>query len=423
MSDLLTKRSTAIVSVLLLLSLAAAACSSDDGDASNSTVTPANSEPEATATSAPTGSEPESVGPTEISATIADGWSATVIGQGIKPTLALDSTGSPAIAYLFEAISGGFVSFAAAKEDWTPEQFAEGYFYGPLDLTFDLQDRPNIVYHDHQASNFRPELGDLVYALRNGEWQITALEDDGHDGWDSAIAIGGDGIVPAAGIDPSQFNSTDGVEYYESVNGQWTVTAIGSGPIQYEFNVSLAVSPENLPALTYYDNINGDLMLASFDGSAWSIEAVATEGTVGKFSSLAFDADGRPHIVFFEEGNGNGGRVMYAVRDENGWTLEAVGELTDVRQGMTGARRITSVALDAQGVPHVAFSDVGVISYATRTESGWKVEEIVSAGDRVLGQLVSLKVGANGTAHIAFYEVTQASPLDGLVVYLSRPAG
>ncbi len=129
------------------------------------------------------------------------------------------------------------------------------------------------------------------------------------------------------------------------------------------------------------------------------------------------------HIVFFEEGNGNGGRVMYAVRDENGWTLEAVGELTDVRQGMTGARRITSVALDAQGVPHVAFSDVGVISYATRTESGWKVEEIVSAGDRVLGQLVSLKVGANGTAHIAFYEVTQASPLDGLVVYLSRPAG
>ena len=165
MSDLLTKRSTAIVSVLLLLSLAAAACSSDDGDASNSTVTPANSEPEATATSAPTGSEPESVGPTEISATIADGWSATVIGQGIKPTLALDSTGSPAIAYLFEAISGGFVSFAAAKEDWTPEQSVEGYFYGPLDLTFDLQDRPNIVYHDHQASNFRPELGELVYAL------------------------------------------------------------------------------------------------------------------------------------------------------------------------------------------------------------------------------------------------------------------
>ncbi len=141
-------------------------------------------------------------------------------------------------------------------------------------------------------------MGDLVYALRNGEWQITALEDDGHDGWDSAIAIGGDGIVPAAGIDPSQFNSTDGVEYYESVNGQWTVTAIGSGPIQYEFNVSQAVSPENLPALTYYDNINGDLMLASFDGSAWSIEAVATEGTVGKFSSLAFDADGRPHIPY-----------------------------------------------------------------------------------------------------------------------------
>lgn len=92
------------------------------------------------------------------------------------------------------------------------------------------------------------------------------------------------------------------------------------------------------------------------------------------------------------------------------------------RQGMTGARRITSVALGAQCVPHVAFSDVGTINYAIRTDSGWQVDQIVTAGDRALGQLVSLKVSADGIAHLAFYEVTRASPLDGLIVYLSRTA-
>lgn len=420
---MLKKRVPIIVGVLLLVSIVAAACSSDDGDGAAPTAT-TNGTGAGAADSTEVPSEPGS-GPAaadELSATVAEGWTAIVIGQGIKPTLALDSSGSPAIAYLFEAISGGFVSFAAASEDWTPDQFVEGYFYGPLDLTFDPEDRPNIVYHDHQASSFQQDLGDNTHAVRDGSWLITALEDDGHDGWDSAIAIGSDGIVRAAGIDPSQFNSTDGVEYYENVNGVWTVTAIGSGPIQYEFNVSLAVSPQNLPALTYYDNKSGDLMFASFDGSAWSIEAVATEGTVGKFSALVFDAEGRPHIVFFEDGSGRAGLVKYAVRGEGGWTIEVVGELADVRQGMTGARRITSVALDTEGVPHVAFSDAGSISYATRTVSGWQVEEIVTRGDRPLGQLVSLKLSADGTAHLAFYEVTSGAPLDGLIVYLSRPA-
>ena len=416
------KRTTTLGTILLLVSLIAAACTSDDGGPASSSETRA-AEPSAVIPTAPSGnSGPAALGPDDLSATIADGWNSTIIGQGIKPTLALDSTGSPAIAYLFEAIRGGFVSFANAADAWTPEQFVEGYFYGPLDLTFDPQDQPNIVYHDHQASNFQPELGDLVHAFLADSWQITTVQDDGHDGWDSAIAIGRDGIVRAAGVDPSQFSSTDGIEYYEQQNGQWTVTAIGSGPIQYEFNVSLAVSPNNRPALTYFNDVAGDLMFASLDGNAWSIEAVATEGIVGKFSSLAFDDEGRPHVVFFEQGSGSAGRVMYAVRNGQDWTLEEVGVLADVRQGMTGARRIASLALDAQGVPHVAFSDVNTMSYASRTEAGWQVEEIASAGERPLGQIVSLKLSADGTAHLAFYEVTQPSPLNGLIIYLSRPA-
>ncbi len=404
-----------LIPLLALVAIVTAACGSDNGADVGPATAPApasdNGRPDADAA-------PDADG---LAATVADGWSATTVASGIKPALALDSAGSPAIVYLFEAVGEGFVAFASAADGWTPESVIEGYFYGPIDLAFDPQDRPNVVYHDHQASQFQQDLGDLTYALKEGSaWQIAAVEDDGHDGWDSTIAIGADGVVRAAGIDPAQFDRRDGVEYYELQDGAWTVTAIGSGPVPYEFNVSLAVGPDGLPALSYYNADDGDLIFARFDGSEWSLETVASDGDVGKFSSLQFDAEGRPHITFFEDLGGASGRVEYAVRDAGTWTVEEVGTLDDVRQGMSGTRRNSSLALDALGVPHVAFSDESVIRYATRTDAGWQVQEIVTAADRPLGQLVSLKLDAAGAPHLTFFEVTNAGPLDGLVVYLTR---
>ena len=392
---------------LLILAILGAACSSSNDDSADA--------------GAPLPSATPVVGDQlAFSAQVTSGWVATVVDEGIKPTLAIDSDGQPAIAYLREA-QDGFVAFASGANDWSPDKFIRGYFYGPLDLTFDPQGRPNIAYHDHQDESFRQELGDLVHAVRDGEWTVTTLEDDGHDGWDSAIAIGPDGTVHAAGIDPSQFNRVDGVEYYRQSDDGWEVSAIGSGPIRYEFNVSLAVAPDGDPALTFYDDTARSLMFARFDGATWIIESVAS-GNSGKFSSLAFDAEGRPHVTFFEELTATTGRVVHANRDDGAWTLEVVGELNAVEQGMTGARRITSLALDSSGVPHVAFSDLTTISYASRGPDGWNVTELVKSEARRLGQLVSLKLGEADIPHLAFFEVTSARPLEGIIVHLT-PGG
>ncbi len=109
--------------------------------------------------------------------------------------------------------------------------------------------------------------------------------------------------------------------------------------------------------------------------------------------------------------------MLYAVRDAGTWTVEEVGTLDDVRLGMTGARRNTSLALDAAGVAHVAFSDQSGVSYATRTNGVWEVSDVATAADRPFGQLVSLKVDAVGVPHLAFTELTQSGPLNGLIVY------
>lgn len=358
-----------------------------------------------------------------VTASVASGWSATPIAAGIKPALALDRKGQPAIAYLQEALSG-FVAYASAAAGWKPETIARGYFYGPIGLAFDAQSRPNVVYHDHQGQTAVPTKGALTYALKNGSrWQVSPAPFPGHAGWDSTIAIASDGVVRAAGIIPSQFGFNQGVLYYElQKDGRWRVTPVGSGPIAYEFNVGLAVDPTTKrPALTYYNDRTGDLEYASFDGARWKIETVAAPGDQGKFSSLAFDAKGRPHVTFFAQTADTTGTIRYAVRDGGKWKLEDVAKLTNVVIGMTGARRNSSLALDEKGVPHVAFADTKAVYYAVRGSSGWKVDKVATAGKLPFGQLVSLQLGKAGKADIATFEVTGQSPeLTGEVELLTQ---
>ena len=160
-------------------------------------------------------------------------------------------------------------------------------------------------------------------------------------------------------------------------------------------------------------------MFASFDGSSWSVEPVTAEGDPGRFSSLAFDADGVPHVTFYDRVTGSAGAIRYAVKDGETWSVEEIATLESVVLGQTGARRNSSLALAADGTPHVAFADTSGVCYTVRTDGSWQVEQVAAAGDRPFGQLVSLALDASEAPHLAFTELTDPSPLNGLVVYAS----
>lgn len=349
--------------------------------------------------------------------TVSDGWKAVSLGPGIKPVIAIDGSGSPAIAWLTEKIGDGFVAIAGASSGWETQLVKEGYFYGPIGLAYEPDGTPNVAIHDHQADTFEPNLGDLVRLYLDGDtWVEDIANDAGHDGWDTTIAIGSDGVVHAAGVDPSQFGGTDGVEYYRNDGSGWEITPIGSGPIVYQFNVGLAVDSNSNPGLTYYNDTDQDLIYASLSNGTWTLETVADEGDVGRYSSLAFDANDQPAITYYAKTGFLTGDIMFATKGDDGWTVETVGGLTEFRD--QNARRNSSLAFDSQGRPNVVFSDVKGVWFAVREDSGWEVQQIVQ-GDLTLGQLVSLVLDADDRPHIALYEVTSSQPLDGTVAYLT----
>jgi len=406
---------------VVALSLIAAACGTDGG----STIEPSTAETTATpdeAVTTSTAATPVAGGSVDgdLTFTLAEGYAATAIAKGIKPDLELAPDGTPGITYIHEDLTG-FIEYTDAASGWAPERVIDGYFYGPIGLAYTPDGEPRIAYHDHQDTSFNQDIGDLTYAERiDGTWSIESVNDDGHDGWDTTIAIGPDGVVRAAGVDPEQFGSTVGVEYYELGDGGWDVVEIGSGPVAYEFNVSLAIDPATgQPALTYYDTTAMDLKYASQGSGGWSIASVDTDGDVGRYSSLAFDADGTPHISYIRLDTSTSGRVRYATRAGDAWVTDDVATLEDLRTGHTGTRRNTAVAIAPDGTPQIVYSDESVVKQAVAVDGGWETSSIVTAGDRPLGQLVSFRLDDAGTTHLAIFEVTNESPLTGVVAYIT----
>lgn len=347
-------------------------------------------------------------------------WNLTNIGEGIKPAFALDSSDNAHVAYLTEESVGGVFYATNASGSFEIETVAEGYFYGPVDLGISQDDVPFIAYHDHQDPNtFNPNLGDEVVAIAGPDgWQLVVVEDVGHDGWDNSIVVDSQGNWHTAAIDPAQFGSESGVEYATSAGGSVSVTAVGSGPINYEFGTAIQLDNDELPGIAYYDQAEKGLEYAKFDGSQWTVELVDNNGDAGRYASLVYDAANNPHISYFVFDGERTGEVRHAWLDGGSWQFEVVDRLDDVLPGRTGARKITALALGENDELHIAYSDRNRVVYGQQNEDGWLLQELPKNSDKLLGQLVELEIDSQGMPHLIWYEVTVFAPtLIGDIIY------
>jgi hypothetical protein len=144
-------------------------------------------------------------------------------------------------------------------------------------------------------------------------------------------------------------------KYADQGKSGWAVATVDASTKIGGGYISLAFSAKTkLPAMSYYDAYNADLKFASFNGSKWSTQAVATKGTVGLYSTLRIDStSGLADILYYNKG---GDTVMRAAQSAGG----AFG----LSQVTTDGGRWISRALDADGVETLAYlsgSDVAVV--------------------------------------------------------------
>jgi len=291
------------------------------------------------------------------------GWNTEVIGQSagtFTTSVAIGPNGIPSITYGDGLYFGNMMFASKGDGRWDRTIVARGSMGDAgqfSSLAFDRQGAPHIAYNDGQV------LATLYYASKNlstGEWKFSMIDDDG--------AYTGDaGYSPSLKIDASDhphvaYISDDpwGLRYATTRDGtNWTVTKLDELD-RYNFfsrtytGVSLALDSRGYPHISYYnqttsDNTRVELRYLSWNGNNWDREIVVMPSKRDFTTSLVIDSQDVPHIAYCDVASKS---LMYATRSPSGvWSTETVVQGPNLI-------RMPFLALSPAGSPGITYYDL-----------------------------------------------------------------
>jgi hypothetical protein len=217
---------------------------------------------------------------------------------GQYSSLAIDAAGSPHIVYNDGQTIASLKYATWNGTAWTARTIDGDGFLGDTgydpSLVLDSSGNPHIAYTNGK------HFTDLMYAASNGSsWTLTRIDTGG--GRTTST-----GIEPSVSLDSHGFPH---ISYYDSSNADlryasWNGTGWELETVDSINDVgrqsSLAIDAHDQPFISYYDVTLQELKYATFDAmtAKWVIRTVDNNGDVGKYSSLALDPKGHPAISY-----------------------------------------------------------------------------------------------------------------------------
>jgi len=224
-------------------------------------------------------------------------------------------------------------------------------------------------------------------------WRTTIVDAAGVVGSFSSLALDPDGHACIAYCD-----MYGPLKYAEWNGGAWVIqiadTFASVQPNSGASSASLALDAAGSPRIAYHDGTNRNLKFAARNGTQWAREALDEPNNAGEFSSLALDADGHCHISYHYSDPGNND-LRYLTWTGTDYLVETVDFTTGNTVGL-----YTSIALDAQGDPHISYYSDGKLRYTVRTGGVWYGEEVPGAS--LSGFNTSLALDAGGDPRISY---------------------
>jgi len=331
---------------------------------------------------------------------------------GLSTSLAMDSRGVPHISYMdnirgnlkfaravgltwdlgfiADDINAGAFSSVKMRHDYQPVVAFYDELYGDLliaiwngayweidevqtendvgqyvSLAIDSNGDPHMSYYDATYQNLR-------YAYWDGdEWITLRLDHDGEVGKFTSIALDSADRPVITYYDHTE--ETLMIAVKTPINA-WVFLPIddlspGDDGIQvYEVYNSLALDSSDLPQISYYDEIDKELMFAYYD-AGWTLHTMSLDnsGDMGKFNSMAVDINPANlddlHICYYDETDGD---LEYAFWDDSAatWAFDTVRDM-----GNTGM--YCSIAVSPDSVIGISFYDysLGDLRYASSAVS------------------------------------------------------
>lgn len=196
------------------------------------------------------------------------------------------------------------------------------------------------------------------------------------------------------------YDLTNGnLKYAKKSGGIWTrETADGSVNDVGRYG-SVALDAQGNPHVSYRDDTSGDLKYARRMSGVWATEVVdGTVDNVGQYTGIAIDATGVVNISYYDLTNGN---LKYARKAAGAWTI-------DVADGAAGNVGLwTAIALDSQGNPSISYQDnvTNDLMYAVKSSGAW-TRVAIDAGPNQAALYTSIAFDTQDNPHVSYYDNT-----------------
>jgi len=315
-------------------------------------------------------------------------------------------------------LSAQATAYAQCATDWTCQTVDSSGDVGEYtSLAFDADGRPAISYFDDTNDTVK-----LAYDRNDdGDFldtnEIITVDNNGDVGSYSSLAFGTGPVI-------SYYDSENGdvkLAYDRNSDGDFSdtgeIVVVDEGGIddddvgQY---LSLAIDSSGYPAISYLDASKRVLKFAyDRNGNGNFSDAdeiiVADDGgiggdDVGLYTSLAFDASGKPAISYYDWDNHN----LKLAYDRNGdGNFSIADEIITVDSGYVG--EYTSLAFDSSGHLAISYFDRDnsalKLAYDRNSNHNFEASEIITVdNDGRVGLYTSLAFDASGNPAISYLD-------------------
>ena len=228
-------------------------------------------------------------------------------------------------------------------------------------------------------------------SILNDQWEIETVDFSGDVGWYSDITVSDSGEVFISYYD----NKDKHLNLATLKDDRWDLEIVDPQENTGKYGSIDADSSGN-PHISYYDEENQDLKYAKYSNNEWNIETVDFQGDVGLDTSIVVDSKDNPHISYYDYTNGN---LKYATKQQSSWTIKTIHETDDIGQG-------TSIAVDSFDNLHISYTDKtgSKLYYAKSTEGQWQTE-IADANCKVSGK-TTIATDMDSLPHIGYYDLS-----------------
>jgi len=279
---------------------------------------------------------------------------------------------------------------AAETGDWDVRTFLTYDTSRPFAISMATSgtDHPCIAYNDEDARG-------LACARWTGSaWARAVIDTDFFSLQSTCVAVDPEGHPSVAyWVEVYTPSAAFQVRLATFNGGSWTtqtVADMGNGIM--ESTISVALGPNDLPRLVYYDVVADGIVYAAYDGMKWSVSKVSTP--THQRGHLALDAGGRPYVCCWSQSDD---KVLLYRLEGSTWVSEVVDTVESAGYSM-------SMAVDTDGHPHIAYHPVtpSELRYAAWTGSRWEVATVDARP--AAGEGVSIAIDSRDRPHISYLD-------------------